>query len=88
MALLDVLRSSSQSVPFIHPRKDNDEEDMDMLMSEKLLLPNCFEVRTDPDLLTISFSTWYSSKIVCHSSHSTLIISLTQQVAVRETETM
>lgn len=57
MALLDVLRSSSQSVPFIHPRKDNDEEDMDMLMSEKLLLPNCFEVRTDPDLLTISFST-------------------------------
>jgi len=42
MALLDVLRTGSQNLQFLTPSRDHEAEEVDMLMSERLLLPNNF----------------------------------------------
>ena len=44
MALLDVLRTGSQNVQFLTPSRDHEAEEVDLLMSERLLLPNNFNV--------------------------------------------
>ena len=44
MALLDVLKTGSQNVQFLTPSRDQEAEEVDLLMSERLLLPNNFNV--------------------------------------------